>query len=524
MTAGWNEAVPLDRLEAEGRAVVRLGGKQIALFVTPEGIKACNNRCPHEGYPLREGSLDDCILTCNWHNWKFDLTDGSNLLGGDRLRTYPVEVRDGQVWVEIVDPPEETRRAEIMDSLADAFQDNDYARMARELARFARLSGDPLDTVRQAVLWSFDRMEFGTTHAYAASADWLTLYEAHTGDAETQLICLLESIGHMADDVLREQRYPFAEETAPYDEDSFVAAVEREDEAAAVAMVRGSFESGLRYPDLERGLGRAALAHYNDFGHSLIYVLKTGQLIDRLGDAAAMPLTLALTRSLVYASREDQIPEFRRYASALEAWRGEGNGAEPSAEGLRGQNIRHALETVVGWSGAPAADLYRALLNANAWNLLHYDDSYQTRADLPLKDNIGWLDFTHGITFANAVRRLCGKYPELWPAGLLQMACFVGRNAPYTDASLDVDDWRVDDHDGFFAAAVDRLFDHGQGEFIISAHLIKTALAAREECEAGMSDGGMVTAGLYRFLNSPLKRRHARRTMRQAIDFVSLDG
>ncbi|MCG8691836.1 MAG: Rieske (2Fe-2S) protein, partial [Minwuiales bacterium] len=229
MTAGWNEAVPLDRLEAEGRAVVRLGGKQIALFVTPEGIKACNNRCPHEGYPLREGSLDDCILTCNWHNWKFDLTDGSNLLGGDRLRTYPVEVRDGQVWVEIVDPPEETRRAEIMDSLHDAFQDNDYARMARELARFARLSGDPLDTARQAVLWSFDRMEFGTTHAYAASADWLALYEAHNGDAETQLICLLESIGHMADDVLREQRYPFAEETAPYDEDSFVAAVERED-------------------------------------------------------------------------------------------------------------------------------------------------------------------------------------------------------------------------------------------------------------------------------------------------------
>ena len=68
-----------------------------------------------------------------------------------------------------------------------------------------------------------------------------------------------------------------------------------------------------------------------------------------------------------------------------------------------------------------AEDLYRVLLNANAWNMLHYDDSYQSRVDLPLKDNIGWLDFTHGITFANAVRRQCGKYPELWPAGLLQM-------------------------------------------------------------------------------------------------------
>ena len=307
MTTGWNEAVPLERLEAEGRAVARLGDKQIALFATPDGIKACNNRCPHEGYPLREGSLDNCILTCNWHNWKFDLTDGSNLLGGDRLRTYPVEVRDGSVWVEIVDPPEEARRAEIMDSLGDAFRDNDYARMARELARFARLSDDPLDTVRQAVLWSSDRMEFGTTHAFAATADWLALYQTHTDDPEARLICLVESIGHMADDVLREQRYPFVEESVSYDEASFVAAVEREDEAAAAAMVRGAMEAGLRYPDLERGLSRAALAHYNDFGHSLIYVLKTGQLIERLGDAVALPLTLALTRSLVYARREDQI-------------------------------------------------------------------------------------------------------------------------------------------------------------------------------------------------------------------------
>ena len=58
----------------------------------------------------------------------------------------------------------------------------------------------------------------------------------------------------------------------------------------------------------------------------------------------------------------------------------------------------------------------------------------------------------------------------------------------------------------------------------MSAHLIKTALAAREETATGMSDGGTVAAGLNRFLNSPLKRRHARRTMRQAIDFVSLDG
>ena len=78
MTARWVAAADRAKLAKDGRAVVRIEGKQIALFDTPQGIFACNNRCPHEGYPLREGSLDDqCRLTCNWHNWKFRLADGS---------------------------------------------------------------------------------------------------------------------------------------------------------------------------------------------------------------------------------------------------------------------------------------------------------------------------------------------------------------------------------------------------------------------------------------------------------------
>ncbi|GIT48908.1 MAG: hypothetical protein Ct9H300mP14_08360 [Gammaproteobacteria bacterium] len=72
----------------------RFEGRQIVLFATSQGIYACNNRCPHEGYPLREGVLDEqCRLTCNWHNWKFDLQTGANQRGGDKLRVYPVEVR-----------------------------------------------------------------------------------------------------------------------------------------------------------------------------------------------------------------------------------------------------------------------------------------------------------------------------------------------------------------------------------------------------------------------------------------------
>ncbi len=77
----WISAMPLERLRRDGKVVAKLGGKQIALFAAGDTVFACNNRCPHEGYPLREGTLDsDCVLTCNWHGWKFDLRTGDNLL------------------------------------------------------------------------------------------------------------------------------------------------------------------------------------------------------------------------------------------------------------------------------------------------------------------------------------------------------------------------------------------------------------------------------------------------------------
>ena len=280
-------------------------GRQIALFHTPRGVLACNNRCPHEGYPLREGSLDErCILTCNWHNWKFDLRSGRNLYGGEGLRTYPVEVRDGEVWIDLVDPPVAERRVQILASLAEASEDNAYERMARELARLHRLGADPLDALREAIHRSFERMEFGWTHAYAGAADWLTLYDENKGDDETRLACVLESIAHIADDVLREPRHPFPDGVRPWDDEVFVAAVEDEDQDAAVAALRGGLAEGLGFADFERGLSRASLAHYNDFGHSLIYVTKAGRLIERLGSGVAEPLLLSLVRGLVFATRE----------------------------------------------------------------------------------------------------------------------------------------------------------------------------------------------------------------------------
>src|ERR1700740_2782434 len=94
-----------------GRKVVRKGGKQVLLIAGGGEVFAVANRCPHEGYPLSEGTEGPaCVLTCNWHNWKFALRTGAALVGRDPVRTYAVEVRQGEIFVDLADPPAEAQR------------------------------------------------------------------------------------------------------------------------------------------------------------------------------------------------------------------------------------------------------------------------------------------------------------------------------------------------------------------------------------------------------------------------------
>jgi hypothetical protein len=173
----------------------------------------------------------------------------------------------------------------------------------------------------------------------------------------------------------------------------------------------------------------------------------------------------------------------------------------------------------------PATELHRALLGANAMNLLHYDTRYQDRTDNTVAENVGWLDFTHGLTFANAVRLQCGKFPELWPQGLLQMACFAGRNSAFIDGDAAVETWSSLDRKAFAEECQARIMDHGEPDYIHSSHLVKTFLAAEEEIEEAQSDEieRVVMAAVTRYFKVPWKRKHMRRTAHQALDFVALE-
>ena len=100
-------------VQAKGCLAVQVNGHTVALFSRDGRMYAVDNRCPHMGFPLDRGTVEDGILTCHWHHARFDLASGGTFdqFAGD-VRTFPVELRDGEVWVDLA-PHAEIGRAHV---------------------------------------------------------------------------------------------------------------------------------------------------------------------------------------------------------------------------------------------------------------------------------------------------------------------------------------------------------------------------------------------------------------------------
>jgi nitrite reductase/ring-hydroxylating ferredoxin subunit len=75
----------------------------VAIFIYDSKVYAVDNRCPHMGFPLNQGTVKDGILTCHWHHARFDLKNGGTFdqWAGD-VTSFPVEIRNGnEVWIDI---------------------------------------------------------------------------------------------------------------------------------------------------------------------------------------------------------------------------------------------------------------------------------------------------------------------------------------------------------------------------------------------------------------------------------------
>jgi NAD(P)H-dependent nitrite reductase small subunit len=93
--------IKLEEMSVGESRLVKVGDAQIGLFRQADGLFAIDNLCPHRGAPLHEGFVTDDYVTCPWHQWQFQLGDGvCRNIPKVRIATYPVEVRDGTIWID----------------------------------------------------------------------------------------------------------------------------------------------------------------------------------------------------------------------------------------------------------------------------------------------------------------------------------------------------------------------------------------------------------------------------------------
>jgi nitrite reductase/ring-hydroxylating ferredoxin subunit len=103
-TPDFVHAASLEKLKAKGRLVVHGRHRPVLLVYEDGHVFALDNRCPHMGFPLERGSVEDGILTCHWHHARFELASGCTFdLWADDVPTCPVEIRAGdEIWVKPV--------------------------------------------------------------------------------------------------------------------------------------------------------------------------------------------------------------------------------------------------------------------------------------------------------------------------------------------------------------------------------------------------------------------------------------
>ena len=414
----------LSELAAERPRTVKLDGKQIAVFRVGDEVHAVDNLCPHEGYPLATGTVKDGVLTCEWHNWKFRLCDGVCVKGGEDVRSYPVRIEDGAVWLDLTDPPGESLLPGLERALVAALEENDWGRVGRAVERMRHAGEAPAGILARGCLWAARHAKDGFGHGLAAAADlgaWIDGPGVEDGGG-----ALLEALDLLAEPHLRrpERRFPEPERCAPPWPAIGIELrrrIEAEDAEGAEALMRGALAAGAGPDDVFPWLAHAATDHFLDYAHAEIYVVKAEELLATIGWRHADPILPSLVTTIVYGTREDRLPYMRAFNRAMAAHTPRLVPVDPAAtptneidaEALVTEVLDGDLPAALAAVAAPldrgvAPDrIALALSLAASRRILRFDPAIDARDDV----SEGWLDVTHGLTHADAVRETLRRRP-----------------------------------------------------------------------------------------------------------------
>ena len=416
----------VDELKSAGCRVVTGGGHAIAVIYHDGQVYAVDNRCPHMGFPLDRGSVKDGILTCHWHNARFDLASGGTFNPfADDVRSFPVTVKDGQVWVD-PQPVQRDEEAHWVGRLRDGLEHNIRLVTAKSVLGLHAAGADYRAPLRVGA-------DFGTTYS---AAGW--------GAAMTMLTSAANMLPHLAEEdrpvalyqgLLRVSRecagrpprfvvdpLPTGETRPEVFKQWFRNFIDVRDEDAAERSLRTAIELGIPPRDIADMIFAAATDHiYLDAGHTLDFANKAFELLDHIGWERASQVLTSLVHGMARARRSQELSAWRHpidLASLiwlaredLPALLDEGrqaagwDDADALAQQTLGDNPADILDAIKDAvrAGATAEQLGSVVAHAAFLRMAHFHVSNEFN---------DWDTVHNTLTAANALHRALQRAPS----------------------------------------------------------------------------------------------------------------
>ena len=100
---GFMRVARKDEIPAGSISEFQVEGLTIAIANVGDTFYAINNICLHRGGPLGQGLLQGVAVTCPWHGWQYDVTNGKLVMNqAIGVKTFAIEVRGEDLWIDAV--------------------------------------------------------------------------------------------------------------------------------------------------------------------------------------------------------------------------------------------------------------------------------------------------------------------------------------------------------------------------------------------------------------------------------------
>ena len=415
----------LDELQQKGYLTGKAGAQPICVFWSDGAAFALDDRCPHMGFPLHRATVESGLVTCHWHNARFDLSSGGTLdPWADDVRAYPVEIDDGRVTVVV--EPDPDRTGHLLHRLDEGLEQGITLVVAKAVLGLLDGGVPARDIVRAGV-------DFGTRYRQAGWGAGLTVLTAmanvlpHLEPAD-QGLALVQGLAFVSRDTRgRPPRFPLLPLGGALPAERLDAwyrrfVETRSDDAAERTLA--SAIAGVDAAAVADVMFSAVTDHvFLDGGHTLDFTNKAFEVLDHLGWEAAPDVLPTLVAQTASASRSEEQGAWR-YPHDLAGMITAATAAlgERVAAGARDDRFdHHAGVAELAWailsedpteivgaiddavaSGAQPEELGRAVAYAAALRITRFHTQ---------NDHGDWDEVHHAFTAANALHQAVRRAP-----------------------------------------------------------------------------------------------------------------